>query len=117
VVHPSAIADHDLGPWDGAEDLRIALEENRLLLYYQPLADLKSGGITGVEALLRWHHPELGWLAPEDVVAVAEHSDQMRRLTAWVMDTALGQLAKWNRGGLRYTMSVNLSIARGRGED
>ncbi len=94
-------------------ELRRALESNggdEIQLYYQPQVDLGTGHIVGVEALLRWHHPERGVVNPEDLIRVAEHTPVMRMLTRRVIDDVLAQLAKWRAQGLTLRASVNVSV-------
>jgi diguanylate cyclase (GGDEF)-like protein len=93
-----------------AAELRRALERNELLLHYQPKLDLKSGRVSGVEALVRWRHPQRGMIPPDHFISVAEQSGLIRRLTHWVLHQAICQLGEWNRAGLRLTISVNLSM-------
>ena len=95
-------------------DLRTAVAEDQLFLHYQPKANLESGQIQGVEALVRWQHPALGLLPPCDFIPVAEHTGLIKPLTAWVLATALRQCRVWldetqARGWNDLSMAVNLS--------
>ncbi|MGE0730184.1 MAG: putative bifunctional diguanylate cyclase/phosphodiesterase [Acidimicrobiia bacterium] len=93
-------------------DLQRVLERDELLLYYQPLVDIRTGTIKGFEALTRWQHPTRGMVSPASFVPLAEEIGQIIPITEWVLDTALRQLAEWNRartGHAPLTMSVNLS--------
>ena len=90
-------------------ELRLALQTSSLELHYQPKADLRSGQVTGVEALLRWTHPIYGMIPPDEFVPLAEQSGLIRPLTLWVLECGLAQLATWNREGLDLTLAVNLS--------
>jgi diguanylate cyclase (GGDEF)-like protein len=87
-----------------------AIEREELVLFYQPKLDLESGRATGVEALLRWRHPQRGMLAPMEFMPVIEQTALIGTVTRYVIDRALGQLAKWHDSGLRLGMSVNLSM-------
>jgi diguanylate cyclase (GGDEF)-like protein len=89
--------------------LRAALAEHELEVHYQPLADFATGEVVGAEALLRWEHPEHGWIPPEDVVALAEHLGLIRQLTLWVLETALVQCRAWRDAGFDLQVSVNLT--------
>ncbi len=90
--------------------LRRAVERNEFLLHYQPKAELRSGEITGVEALLRWHAPSRGMVAPDRFIAVLEETGLMLQVGAWVLRTAIAQLAAWDSEGLpRLCLAVNLS--------
>ena len=90
--------------------LRRALEENELFLHYQPKIDLETGAITGVEALLRWHNPELGVVSPAKFIPLAEETGLIVPIGRWVLRTACAQGAAWQRQGLPHIpIAVNLS--------
>ena len=89
-------------------DLRCDLISERLQLHYQPQINLKTGAITGVEALLRWKHAERGWIPPAEFIPVAEESDLIVAVGEWVLATACRQATAWPT----ITMAVNLSPAQ-----
>ncbi len=90
--------------------LRRALERNELLLYYQPMQDLSRGSISGVEALLRWNHPDLGLLQPSRFIPLAEETGLIVPIGKWVLENACNQNMAWQRQGLRaIRIAVNLS--------
>jgi diguanylate cyclase (GGDEF)-like protein len=89
--------------------LRKALSQNELVLHYQPLFDARTERIVGVEALVRWMHPEQGLLAPARFISVAELSGLIIPIGQWVLQTACRQIGEWNRLDPALTMSVNLS--------
>ncbi len=90
--------------------LRRALERDELELYYQPLVDLATARVVGVEALLRWHNRELGEIPPTEFIQVAEDSGQMVAIGGWVLQSACRQLRAWLDGGLpAIRMSINVS--------
>jgi EAL domain-containing protein (putative c-di-GMP-specific phosphodiesterase class I) len=91
-------------------ELRRALANEDFSLRYQPSMDLRSGRIVGVEALLRWEHPERGELPPGEFVAVAESLGLIRRIDEWVMRTACRQIRDWDRAGMpQIRVAVNVS--------
>jgi diguanylate cyclase (GGDEF)-like protein len=90
--------------------LRHALEHDQFLLHYQPKIDLKAGAIAGVEALLRWKHPELGMIPPVKFIPIAEETGLIAPIGEWVLRTACEQHALWRRAGLSPAhVAVNLS--------
>jgi EAL domain-containing protein (putative c-di-GMP-specific phosphodiesterase class I) len=89
--------------------LRHAIDAGQLVLHYQPKVSLPGGVVTGVEALVRWHHPTRGLVPPDDFIPLAETSGLMHRLTACVIDQALAQVAAWRAVGLRVPVAVNVS--------
>ncbi|WP_296952516.1 EAL domain-containing protein [uncultured Massilia sp.] len=90
--------------------LRNALERNEFVLHYQPQVDLKTGHIVGMEALIRWRHPELGMVPPTRFVSVAEDTGLIVQIGAWVMRAACAQNKAWQDAGLgRLRVAVNLS--------
>jgi len=91
------------------EDLRTALEQDGLTLYYQPQIDLRTGGISTLEALLRWPHPVHGFIPPDQFLPLAEESGLMVALTAFVLERAVGQCAAWRQAGHDVSVAVNLS--------
>jgi diguanylate cyclase (GGDEF)-like protein len=90
-------------------ELRQALERDELVLHYQPKIELATGRICGVEALVRWAHPERGLLAPADFLPVAEQSGLIEPLTAWVIRRALADQSRWTSLGVPWTVAVNVS--------
>ncbi len=92
-------------------DLRRAIEREELTVAYQPIVDLRSSEVTGVEALLRWSHPKRGEVAPKTFIPVAEESGLILSLGSWVLHQACNQAADWNhrRSALPLTVTVNLS--------
>jgi EAL domain-containing protein (putative c-di-GMP-specific phosphodiesterase class I) len=79
------------------------------VLHYQPKADLGSGQIRSVEALVRWQHPDHGLLGPGEFIPLAERTGLIHPLTRWVLDTALEQAARWRHAGRRLSVAVNVS--------
>ncbi len=90
--------------------LRTAIDRGELLLHYQPQRDLASGRIVGMEALLRWQHPERGMVPPPKFIPVAEDTGLIEPIGAWVIDRALAQVARWRDAiDPRLRVAVNLS--------
>jgi diguanylate cyclase (GGDEF)-like protein len=89
-----------------------AIERGEFVLYYQPQVSLATGRVTGVEALVRWNHPDRGLVTPGEFIAAAEETGLILELGAWALHEAFGQAAAWNAerdDGAKVTMSVNLS--------
>ncbi len=91
-------------------ELGRAIREGSLVLHFQPQVSLRDGWISGCEALARWPHPKMGLLDAGGFVPEAEASDVMNPLTYWVVEAALGQLARWTPILPRLTMAMNLSV-------
>jgi len=86
-----------------------ALREQQLLLHYQPRLDLRDMRVSGFEALVRWQHPRLGFLMPQDFMPLLEMSDAIHGLTVQVMDLAVAAQRRWRDAGRDHAVSVNLS--------
>ena len=94
-------------------DLRRAVEQRQFVLHYQPLFDLRTQCICGVEALVRWEHPERGIVPPAEFIPMAEETGLIVRLGDWVLNEACRQTAEWHKAGLdSLHVSVNLSPAQ-----
>ncbi|MES2207068.1 MAG: EAL domain-containing protein [Pseudomonadota bacterium] len=92
-------------------DLRLALSEETLQVFYQPQADLSTGAIVGMEALVRWNHPTRGFIPPMEFIPLAEETGLILPLGEWVMQTACLQLKRWSEAGLPpIRMAVNVSV-------
>ncbi len=93
--------------------IRRALEGNQFELFYQPQVEVGSGRICGMEALLRWHHPERGLLLPDDFIPLSEESQLIIRIGNWVLEAACRELKKWIKAGLDdIILAVNISAAQ-----
>lgn len=101
--------DRDLrGQHESIERLRKALENDEFVLYYQPKVNLRNGQAIGVEALIRWQHPEHGLLPPGAFLPLLENHVLMIGLTDWVIERALEQMAQWRSLGIELSVSVNI---------
>jgi EAL domain-containing protein (putative c-di-GMP-specific phosphodiesterase class I) len=92
-----------------ATDLAEAIAADQLFLEYQPKLDCRLGRISGVEALVRWRHPSLGIVRPDQFIALAEETDLIHRLTDWVVASAARQAAAWRHENLALGIAVNIS--------
>ncbi|MDB6060815.1 MAG: hypothetical protein JWM78_918 [Verrucomicrobiaceae bacterium] len=93
--------------------LHNALEQKQLELHYQPLVAMHNGDIVGVEALLRWQHPDKGLLSAEQIIPLAEAGECMVYLSEWILRTACAQLREWQKLGLKpLRMAINISAAQ-----
>lgn len=93
------------------KDLRVALEQDQFTLVFQPQVDLTTGRICGAETLLRWNHPDKGFVSPADFIPVAEETGQIVAIGEWVLRTACWRMTSWFKQDVPpFTMAVNLSI-------
>jgi EAL domain-containing protein (putative c-di-GMP-specific phosphodiesterase class I) len=90
------------------ERIRLALIQGEFELYYQPKVNMRTGEVIGVEALIRWNHPQKGLLSPGAFLPAIEDHPLAIEVGEWVIDTALHQMAQWQHGGLRMPVSVNV---------
>ncbi|HUK57189.1 MAG TPA: EAL domain-containing protein [Nitrospiria bacterium] len=90
-------------------ELRQAIDRDQLFLHYQPKIDLKTRRVVGVEALVRWQHPEHGFVPPDQFIEPAERTGLIKPLTLWIFNTAQREHLAWQQAGINLSMSVNLS--------
>ena len=90
-------------------DLGKAIRENQLTLYYQPKIDLKTQKVVGVEALLRWIHPTMGFVSPAEFIPIAEMTDIINEVTEWVLNESLQQVRRWREKGMDLKVAINIS--------
>jgi EAL domain-containing protein (putative c-di-GMP-specific phosphodiesterase class I)/CheY-like chemotaxis protein len=107
MVPPAALAPQ---PGYTAADLHAAQQAEQWVLHYQPKVDLRTGALTGTEALVRWNHPVHGLVYPDRFIGMAEDCGAIGALTDWVLHAAHAQLARWHREGLQIHMAVNVSM-------
>jgi len=100
---------HRLGHLALSGELRRALERDELTLYYQPQLRLRDCALAGMEALVRWQHPQRGLLLPQDFIPLAERRGLIQPLTLWTIECAARQSAEWRAQGLEVSIAINLS--------
>ncbi|MGZ8687360.1 MAG: putative bifunctional diguanylate cyclase/phosphodiesterase, partial [Gaiellaceae bacterium] len=91
-------------------ELRRAIDEQELVVFYQPKAVLGNGDVDGVEALVRWQHPERGLLPPDEFIPLAEHTGLIGPLTLYVLDRAMAQCREWRDSGMNLGVAVNMAM-------
>ena len=90
-------------------ELRRAIDQNELVLYYQPKFNFAKNTVTGMEALIRWQHPTRGTVSPADFIPFAEQTGNIRMITRWVIDSAIAQCGAWQAAGHPLKISINIS--------
>jgi diguanylate cyclase (GGDEF)-like protein len=91
-------------------DFRRALKSEEFVVHYQPIVDIRLAEVRGAEALVRWQHPEMGLVPPNDFIPIAEQSGLIGLLTRYVLERSIAQIADWRRAGTELAVSVNLSM-------
>ena len=110
-IYSNAFDERSLRRLELDNELHKVLARQQLVLHYQPQFDLGSGRLRGVEALLRWQHPELGTISPAEFIPLAEENGLIVPIGAWVLETACRQAHAWRTAGFPdFVMSVNLSV-------
>jgi diguanylate cyclase (GGDEF)-like protein len=109
TVFARELDNHSVARLTLASQLRRAIAQSELAVYFQPKADFETGAITSAEALVRWEHPELGLLPPDEFIPLAEQTGLIRPLTTYVLDGALEQCNAWRRQGLNIAVAVNVT--------
>jgi len=96
---------------ESLEAIRRALDEHQFLLFYQPKVNMKTGTVVGVEALIRWQHPERGLLNPIEFLPLIENNAMCIEIGEWVIDTALSQISEWQALGVHLPVCTSVNIA------
>ncbi|QVL45764.1 MAG: EAL domain-containing protein [Methylophilaceae bacterium] len=91
------------------QDVTKGLKNNEFLIYYQPQVNLKTGAVMGAEALIRWQHPNRGFLNPNDFLPAIEHTQLIIDIGEWVILNALAQLEQWRNDGLTISIAINIA--------
>ncbi len=110
ALYDYALDKHSVDRLALVNDLKDAIANDELELYYQPKIDVSSETLSGVEALLRWQHPEQGFVPPDEIVTLAENTGLIRPLTHWVLKKAFHQCSRWHQKGHGFSVAVNLSV-------
>lgn len=90
-------------------EMQLSLADGGICFHYQPKLDLGTGNITQAEALMRWHHPTIGFIAPKDFIPLAEDTGHIHHLTSWALHAAIRQATCWRSNGLDMAVAVNIS--------
>ena len=100
---------HSIGRLALMSELRNAIENELLEVYYQPKVNLSTDKVIGVEALLRWNHPQRGFIEPDEFIPLAEQTGLIKPLAKWVIEKSIAQCAEWKNKNIDLNMSINLS--------
>ena len=110
ALYTEELTVHALNRIEVASDLRRALEQHELRVYYQPVHDLNTSRLIGVEALVRWEHPLRGLVAPGEFIPIAERTGLIAEIDAWVLEQACWQMCQWQLAGVDLSfVAVNIS--------
>lgn len=109
-IYDERVDPHSADRLSMTADLRRAVENSEFVLHYQPKALMADGRVEGVEALLRWQHPQRGMVPPGVFIPIAEENGLMKPITLWVVDEALRQAREWRGAGIGLAISVNISV-------
>ena len=109
VVYETGLDEHSHQSLALAAELRSALDTRLLQVHYQPKSDVATGRTVGVEALVRWFHPERGFVPPDEFIPLAEHTGLINPLTEQVFDQVFAQLQRWHEAGQELNAAVNVS--------
>ncbi|MBI3771199.1 MAG: EAL domain-containing protein [Gammaproteobacteria bacterium] len=108
-VYDAAYDRHSVNQLALKAELRAGIEQDQMILFYQPKLNIARGCVTGVEALIRWRHPERGMIPPDQFIPLSEQRGLIGPLTDWVIRRALLQYKEWQRQGIELQVAVNLS--------
>ncbi|MBT8443892.1 MAG: diguanylate cyclase [Gammaproteobacteria bacterium] len=113
AFYASDMNDHSMGQMKLEADLRRAIENNEFILHYQPKLDVSSGEVVSMEALVRWHHPEMGMVPPDSFIPLAEQTGLINPIGQWVLKEACEQTRRWMEAGIGpRCVAVNLSAVQ-----
>ncbi|MBF0266274.1 MAG: EAL domain-containing protein [Gammaproteobacteria bacterium] len=97
------------GHHETIDEIKLAIQNNDFILYYQPKVNIRYGNIIGLEALIRWQHPERGLLTPFHFLPIIENNNVSIQLGEWVMANAVAQIVEWKQKGINISVSVNIN--------
>ncbi len=109
-MYDAKLDDTSLSKLELATDLRLALNDRVLEMFYQPKVNITTMQVTGAEALLRWQHQKHGFIPPEQIISLAEHTGLIRPLTYWIIEQSVAQCALWQQQQFGISISINLSV-------
>lgn len=109
AIYDSAFDPHSPKRLELMGALGRGIREHQLVLHFQPKINMSNNRVYGFEALLRWNHPQLGFISPNDFIPIAEHSNLIYPLTLWVLESGIAHCKTWLQRGIKVTMAVNLS--------
>lgn len=109
-MHNDEMGRKEIRKMELEKDIKLALENDQFHLVYQPKWNVKQERLSGFEALLRWEHPSLGWISPNEFIPIAEETGSIIPITHWVMEKACLQCRSWHVRGHSYPVSVNVSV-------
>jgi diguanylate cyclase (GGDEF)-like protein len=111
VVYDPSREENRLSQFTLLGDLREALSENHLIVYYQPKINVSTGLVGAAEALVRWQHPSRGWISPSLFIPFAEKTGKLRGITEWVLCEVLRQQVEWQKCSVNLLISVNVGVS------
>ncbi|MGL4995775.1 MAG: putative bifunctional diguanylate cyclase/phosphodiesterase, partial [Deefgea sp.] len=111
VIYDPTREENRLSQFTLLGDLREALSENHLVVYYQPKITVATGLVGAAEALVRWQHPNRGWISPGLFIPFAEKTGKLRGITEWVLCDVLRQQVEWHKKGVNLLVSVNVGVS------
>ena len=109
AIYESHFEGYGSGQLSLLSDLRKAITEDQFSLHYQPKVDLRNSQFVGVEALIRWNHPDRGMIPPLEFILFAEQTGMIRQISRWVIEEAMRQCGVWLAGGTPLGVSINVS--------
>lgn len=109
AIYDSAFDPHSPKRLELMGALGRGIREQQLVLHFQPKIDMRTDRVYGFEALIRWNHPQLGFISPDDFIPIAEHSNLIYPLTLWVIENGIVRCKQWLDQGIKVTVALNLS--------